>query len=820
MIRLIVALVLLPVVAFAAKAPDTPLVTGPNNAQVPSGNILITPNGGTQTTLGAALSGSGSSGYVATGAITAITAPNRAALQLNLKDFGAVFDGTSHPLSATYATLAAAQAVYPFVTSLTEEIDGVSVQAAINYCGTSPQGATIHTPTGSGNFSRPIINTFPMCNLIAPINSDELIYSVGNITTVYSTRFRAAANFSGGALLRISPIESLVFPNSNINGSGIQGIVLDCNKLPGCTGLIDKSTVNSQLNFGVVEPKEYAATTSASSAAGSSTLTFASTASIVGLEVGAAISAHPYIARGTSVYAFDGTTITLSQPLPVAASFTASISGTTMTVTAPGTGLIATGQVIVSGAAAGTTIIQPQHGTYNGEGTYTVSISQTVASTTMTTGSGVANGDTVGIAGEGARFDTGTTWGSNTISWDDVNYAGLNSTGYAPLIAVIGSGPALGSSGSCCGNAALNVFHRVICFSLLNDCLVLGNSDHNYFAWFQNYPLNPNTIIGSCIISLASNFLAGSVPGGQSYANHFGYTSCQQPIVVQGTESGTYPSVNQWFDWLDYNNGTQLPFMGTGAISYAASDQGRPLSIDGSLLGVQAQLADGTALRGIARGQKSVDLQTTRDNSGQVAFGTYSTLSGGYGNQAYAFGSAVTGGLYNISGAIYSTVGGRNAYAYGYGWDCHASNNSGANQVSEACTANLNIVSNSATAFRLTGDGLTPTTGVNSTNNCLNIIDNSQATMDIELTAVDRSNTNLWYSWHEPHSVLKRKSGVASTTYTASGTAAAIVGGGMSASVSATADTTNGCLNLSFTPPAANADFIGVTATVRFTWGQ
>ncbi|ELY5855466.1 hypothetical protein SNN70_004039 [Cronobacter malonaticus] len=49
------------------------------------------------------------------------------------EQFGAIGDGTLHPLSERYATLAAAQAVYPFVTSLTQTIDWAACQAAENY---------------------------------------------------------------------------------------------------------------------------------------------------------------------------------------------------------------------------------------------------------------------------------------------------------------------------------------------------------------------------------------------------------------------------------------------------------------------------------------------------------------------------------------------------------------------------------------------------------------------------------------------------------------------------------------------------------------
>ena len=51
---------------------------------------------------------------------------------INPKDYGAIADGRSHPLSTVYSSLAVAQAVYPFVTSLTQEIDYASVKQASN----------------------------------------------------------------------------------------------------------------------------------------------------------------------------------------------------------------------------------------------------------------------------------------------------------------------------------------------------------------------------------------------------------------------------------------------------------------------------------------------------------------------------------------------------------------------------------------------------------------------------------------------------------------------------------------------------------------
>jgi hypothetical protein len=48
------------------------------------------------------------------------------------QQFGAVADGGNHPLSGYYGTLAAAQAVYPFVTSLTQQVDYAALKEMSN----------------------------------------------------------------------------------------------------------------------------------------------------------------------------------------------------------------------------------------------------------------------------------------------------------------------------------------------------------------------------------------------------------------------------------------------------------------------------------------------------------------------------------------------------------------------------------------------------------------------------------------------------------------------------------------------------------------
>lgn len=84
-----------------------------------------------------------------------------------------------------------------------------------------------------------------------------------------------------------------------------------------------------------------------------------------------------------------------------AASVTASISGTTMTVTAVGSGTLSVGQTLSgSGVTAGTKITAFGTGT-GGTGTYTVSVSQTASSTTITGAAAVATAFS-GNTGNGA----------------------------------------------------------------------------------------------------------------------------------------------------------------------------------------------------------------------------------------------------------------------------------------------------------------------------------------------------------------------------------------------------------------------------------
>lgn len=66
---------------------------------------------------------------------------------VSVKDFGAIGDGNSHPLSDFYPTLGAAQIDYPIATSLTNEIDDIAINTAVIYARDAK--ASVQIPYGT-----------------------------------------------------------------------------------------------------------------------------------------------------------------------------------------------------------------------------------------------------------------------------------------------------------------------------------------------------------------------------------------------------------------------------------------------------------------------------------------------------------------------------------------------------------------------------------------------------------------------------------------------------------------------------------------------
>jgi hypothetical protein len=70
--------------------------------------------------------------FIASSAVAQTSPPLSLPITVNPFTFGAVCDGNVHPLSGYYGSLGAAQAVYPFITSLTQQIDYAGLKQMSN----------------------------------------------------------------------------------------------------------------------------------------------------------------------------------------------------------------------------------------------------------------------------------------------------------------------------------------------------------------------------------------------------------------------------------------------------------------------------------------------------------------------------------------------------------------------------------------------------------------------------------------------------------------------------------------------------------------
>lgn len=125
-------------------------------------------------------------------------------------------------------------------------------------------------------------------------------------------------------------------------------------------------------------------------------------------------------AGGTSTASTIAATTSTASTLALNSFTTSSISGTTLTIGAVATGGAFVGQTISGGAIVpGTTILEQLTGTANGAGTYRVSISQNIASTTIT-GSGAmltVGGTVTGYYAVGQTITgSGVTAGSTILA--------------------------------------------------------------------------------------------------------------------------------------------------------------------------------------------------------------------------------------------------------------------------------------------------------------------------------------------------------------------------------------------------------------------
>ncbi len=240
---------------------------------------------------------------------------------------------------------------------------------------------------------------------------------------------------------------------------------------------------------------------------------------------------------------------------------------------------------------------------------------------------------------------------------------------------------------------------------------------------------------------------------------------------------------------------------------------------------VSAQTADSTAAGGNARGPGATDWQVSRTAATQVASGTGAVIFGGAnntasGNYTFAGGSgnqatstyASAFGRANVASGIASLASGQLASAHGlYGARVHAANNIAAAGDAQLGDYVLAGRSTAGAAVRLTSDGAAAGGA-----NIANIPNNTAWTGTLMVTARDTTTGDSGH-WVFAYFAINRKAS-ASTIATATSGATftgALAGSTGLASTALTfgVDSTNGGLNLSFTPP--NTDTWDVVAVYR-----
>lgn len=374
---------------------------------------------------------------------------------VSVKDFGAVGDGFEHPLSEFYANLAAAQVDFPAATSLTNLIDGLAIQAAIDAVyantgnGNTPGRGTVYIPAGryrgnTGSISVPnnfeIYGDGPGASIIDNQNTIATwpLLTNKSATSFLSTIIRDVALHGGTHGIKLDvggagECAHLLFENVSMTLQTLRNF--EVNRLL-------QTTVFRRVNFGseIATPTPYGFyapgwTTNA--------VTFDDCEFVYH-------NVNCVYMRSAEAVLFKGGRLEGGGRLP--AAFTASIAGTVLTVSAISAGTLVVGdQISGVGVTAGTYITALGTGT-GGIGTYTVSASQTVGSVAMVTIKRVLDFDrdaAVGGSGgcevtfEGTYFESVHTAilsdvnSKNMVSFDNCHFTGArinDAGGFLPFV--------------------------------------------------------------------------------------------------------------------------------------------------------------------------------------------------------------------------------------------------------------------------------------------------------------------------------------------------------------------------------------------------
>ena len=200
-------------------------------------------------------------------------------------------------------------------------------------------------------------------------------------------------------------------------------------------------------------------------------------------------------------------------------------------------------------------------------------------------------------------------------------------------------------------------------------------------------------------------------------------------------------------------------------------------------------------------------------SEGGSASGEASIVLGGSGGNASGFATTITGQNNSASGADSLMMGNGASDRGRFATFCSGGTFFAVAGDDQTCIELLKGTGASASAIRLTTNALAATTL-----NCFNLPNNSAYTLSMDILAFDHTTVTKNASWQNLTALMTRGANAASTALNITSATPAVTysnGTLTGNAMSITADTTNGCINISWTPPTSNTDTWNLVARIR-----
>ena len=511
----------------------------------------------------------------------------------------------------------------------------------------------------------------------------------------------------------------------------------------------------------------------------------------------------------------------------------------------------ATGRPIVFANAGYTSPngVTVQHQAYNQQARH---VGSPIYSLGYQTGSTIAAGaNSCNGGGAGACGPTTYSLTTNATSGQGTNTLNFAAT----------TGVSIGDAVNCGSGSGVPVYDYINTYT--GTTVVVANPFFNQVASSVactfSYGLTNSAASGTYTITAASGttFNITAPSGGHSQSaiavasGHLTFTDIVIPWTGTATAGDTWtvtvpaPSNSITLYNIDKANSVANPAVEPGAgIFFQASNNGLLSGFGPNSNLVSGPVSYGTSAACVAlvgfnttgsncTGQNGAILGGVGNNIASNS-GTGNVIVGGVGNTISNANYGFLTGHSNSIGSFYAGVGGDSntntgldsfvwgdhnnvgnqstlvsgSYAQSRANDviCHA--NGGVLGANQHCFYLLRGTGNSTTGIRLTVDGATAGAA-----NCVNLPATSNFTLTIDVNVFDHTTPTKYSVWSNWTGVMNRAT-TASTTLVNMNATPTPLQVSFAPTISATTDTTNGCLNLTVTPPGGNTDTIDIEATI------